>query len=267
MNLRYDDTTAGIDEAQEFEALYGPLDGGLDLDQETVVDYDDRDLAAQPPPGATYVLPTAPIGEGSFFKDAETEIKRRLVDKRALEIFRNKALKLTSRPGESEEDFHKRCDEAAQNEADKETAEVTARLKAKQDRLQSAVELAQRRVEELDVETKTRATNELVAGAGAVLGAILGGRRSTRSISGTISGASSRRGMTTRAAERRRTAEERVTEKSDDLQQLEQELLDKVSDIDAAWREKADAVEGASIRLEATDVHVAQLALVWVPTT
>jgi len=267
VNLRYDDTTAGIDEAQEFEALYGPLDGGLDLDQETVVDYDDRDLAAQPPAGATYVLPAAPIGQGSFFKDAETEIKRRLVDKRALEIFRNKALKLTSRPGESEEDFHKRCDEAAQTEADKETAQVTARLKAQQDRLQSAVDLAQRRVEELDVETKTRATNELVAGAGAVLGAILGGRRSTRSISGTISGASSRRGMTTRAAERRRTAEERVTEKSDDLQQLEQELLDKVSDIDAAWRTKAEAVESASVRLEATDVHVAQLALVWVPTT
>ena len=266
VDLRYDDTTAGIDEAQEFEALYGPLDGGLDLDQETVVDYDDRDLGAQPPAGATYVLPEAPIGQGSFFKDAETEIKRRLVDKRALEIFRNKALKLTSRPGESEEDFHKRCDEAAQTEADKETAEVTTRLKAQQDRLQSAVDLAQRRVEELDVETKTRATNELVAGAGAVLGAILGGRRSTRSISGTISGASSRRGMTTRAAERRRTAEERVTEKSDDLQQLEQELLDKVSEIDAAWREKAGAVESASIRLEATDVHVAQLALVWVPT-
>ncbi len=266
VDLRYDDTTAGIDEAQEFEALYGPLDGGLDLDQETVVDYDDRDLGAQPPAGATYVLPEAPIGQGSFFKDAETEIKRRLVDKRALEIFRNKALKLTSRPGESEEDFHKRCDEAAQTEADKETAEVTTRLKAQQDRLQSAVDLAQRRVEELDVETKTRATNELVAGAGAVLGAILGGRRSTRSISGTISGASSRRGMTTRAAERRRTAEERVTEKSDDLQQLEQELLDKVTEIDAAWREKAGAVESASIRLEATDVHVAQLALVWVPT-
>jgi Helicase HerA, central domain len=267
VSLRYDDTTAGIDEAQEFEALYGPLDGGLDLDQETVVDYDDRDLAAEPPPRATYVLPTAPIGQGSFFKDAQTGIKRRLVDKRALEIFRNKPLKLTSRPGESEGEFLKRCDEVAQGEADKETAKVTARLKAKQDRLQSALDIAQRRVEELDVETKSRATNELVAGAGAVLGAILGGRRSTRSITGALGGASSRRGMTTRAEERRRTAQARVAVKTDDLEQLEQELLDKVSEIDAAWREKAEAVEGASIRLEATDIHVAQLALVWVPTS
>jgi Helicase HerA, central domain len=267
VSLRYDDSTAGIDEAQEFEALYGPLDGGLDLDHETVVDYDDRDLAGDPPAKAMYVLPTAPIGQASFFKDTETEIRRRLVDKRPLEIFRNKTLKLTARPGESEDDFLKRCDEVAQGEADKETAKVTARLKAKQDRLQSALDLAQRRVEELDVETKSRATNELVAGAGAVLGAILGGRRSTRSITGAIGGASSRRGMTTRAEERRRTAQARVTDKTDDLEQLEQELLDEVEKIDAEWREKGEAVERASIRLEATDVHVAQLALVWVPTS
>ena len=31
--LRYDDSAAGVDEQQEFEAVYGPLDGGLDLDE------------------------------------------------------------------------------------------------------------------------------------------------------------------------------------------------------------------------------------------
>ena len=48
--LRYDDTAAGIDEQQEFEALYGPLDGGLDLDAEIIVDFDDRDFRPEPPP-------------------------------------------------------------------------------------------------------------------------------------------------------------------------------------------------------------------------
>jgi hypothetical protein len=267
VSLRYDDSTAGIDEAEEFESFYGPLDDGLDLERETVVDYDDRDLSAQAPAAATYVLPTAPIGEASFFKETENEIRRRVVDKRPLEIFRNRTLKLTSRPGESEHDFRARCDAAAQAEADRETARLTARMKAKQDRLQSALELARRRVEELDVETRSRTTNELVAGAGAVLGALLGGRRSTRSIATAISGASSRRGITTRAAERRRTAEERVAQKTDELERLEQEALDEIARIDAAWRAKADEIETISIRLEATDVRVAQLALVWVPTS
>ena len=99
--LRYDDTAAGIDEQQEFEALYGPLDGGLDLDAETVVDFDDRDFRPDAPAGATYVLPAAPIGEAKFFAQAGKDVQARLVANRALEIFRNKQLKLTSRPGET----------------------------------------------------------------------------------------------------------------------------------------------------------------------
>ncbi|HSC90797.1 MAG TPA: DUF87 domain-containing protein [Gaiellaceae bacterium] len=271
VSLRFDDTAAGIDDADEFEALYGPLDGtsgnGLDLERETVVDYDDRDLRPEPPAGAAYVLPEAPIGESSFFRDAERDIERRLVDRRALEVLRNPVLKLTSRPGESREDFLRRCDEAGQAKADEEAAKLARRLEARKDRLESALELARRRVEELDTDVRSRATNELVAGAGAVLGAILGGRRSARSIGTAIGGAASRRGMSERTAERRRTAEAKVQQKTDDLQELEQELLDEVARIDEEWKAKAEEVEAVSIRLEAADVRVTQLALVWAPTT
>jgi hypothetical protein len=266
VSLRYDDSAAAIDETEEFEAVYGPLDGGLDLENEAVVDFDDRDLRPDPPAGVAYVLPTAPIGRASFFKDAERDIRGRLVDRRTLEIFRNRPLKLTSRPGESRDEFLTRCDAAAQAAADKEAARITDRLEAKRDRLESALELAQRRVEELDVDMQSRATNELVAGAGAVLGALLGGRRSARSITTAISGASSRRGMTQRTSERRRTAEAKVLRTTEDLQELEQEILDEVAEIDADWKAKAGEVESVPIRLEASDLRVTQLALVWVPT-
>ena len=49
VSVRFDDSSAGVDESQEFEALYGPLDGGLDLESETIVDYDDRDFAGSAP--------------------------------------------------------------------------------------------------------------------------------------------------------------------------------------------------------------------------
>ena len=98
-----------------------------------------------------------------------------------------------------------------------------------------------------------------------MLGALLRGRRSTRSIASTIGSAASRRGVSARAAERRRTAAERVRQKTDELAELEQELLDEVAEIDARWKEKAIDIEPISIRLEATDVRVTELALVWVP--
>ena len=268
-HLRYDDTTAGIDEEQEFEALYGPLDGGLDLDQETVVDYDDRDLAAQPPAGATYVLPAAPVGRGVVLQaTAETDIKRRLVDEaRRSRSSANKELKLTSRPGETTEDFTRAATRRRRTRPTRKRPRSSDAARGEAGPAAIGVEQAQRRVEELDVETNARASERARRRRR---------RRARRDLrrpaKRTLDLEHDQRGRLAprhddtrgRAAQDGRGAGHR---EEDDLQQLEQELLDKVSDIDGAWREKADAVEGASIRLEATDVHVAQLALVWVPTT
>ena len=266
VNVRFDDSSAGVDESQEFEALYGPLDGGLDLESETLVDYDDRDFAVAAPDGASYLLTQAPLDKPAFFTGAERDIKRRLVATRALELNRNRPLKLTSRPGETPEQFTARCDEAAQVEADREAAKLKDRLEAKRDRVESALEIARRRVEELEQGQRSYQANELIAGAGAVLGALLGGRRSARSIAGSAGSLSTRHGMATRARERKETAEHRAQQAADDLEQLEQEILDEVAEIDEEWRAKAVEIDTVSIRLEATDVQVLETRLVWVPT-
>jgi ElaB/YqjD/DUF883 family membrane-anchored ribosome-binding protein len=265
VSIRFDDAKAAVDERDEYEALYGPLDEGLDLERETVVDFDDRDFAASPPDAAGYVIPDAPIDEPSFFRAAERDIARRLTARQALELQRNAKLRLTSRPGEPAEAFRRRCDEAAQAAADAETAKIRDRLEARQDKLEAALAQAQRRVEELTLDERTRQTTELAAGAGAILGALLGGRRRTRSIADALGGAASRRGTAARAAERRRTAEAKVAQVQDDLQEIEQQILEEVQEIDARWREVAAAVETVAIRPEAADVSVERLTLVWVP--
>jgi outer membrane lipoprotein SlyB len=263
--LRYDDTAAGIDEQQEFEALYGPLDGGLDLDAETVVDFDDRDFRPDAPPGATYVLPAAPVAEAKFFTQASRDVQARLVANRGLEIFRNKQLKLSSRPGETQDAFLTRCDEEGQVKADEETAKLKTRLEAKKDRLESALEISKRRVEEIDTQTKSHEATTMIAGAGAVLGALFGGKRNARSIANAVGSVASKAGQTATSSQRRQTAEAKVTQTQDDLTQIEQEIADQVTAIDDKWKTVAEAVETVSIRLEATDVRVTDVRLVWVP--
>ncbi len=263
--LRYDDTAAGIDEQQEFEALYGPLDAGLDLDAETVVDFDDRDFRPEAPDGCSYVLPTAPIGEAKFYAQASKDVEARLVANRALEIFRNKELKLSSRPGETQEAFLQRCDATGQEHADAETVKLTKRLEAKKDRLENALEISRRRVEELDTQTKSRQANELITGAGAVLGALFGGKRSARSITSAVGSVASKHGQAATSSERRDTAEAKVQQTTDDVAQLEREILDDVAEIDDRWKTVAETIETIAIRLEATDVRVTDLRLVWAP--
>ena len=98
-----------------------------------------------------------------------------------------------------------------------------------------------------------------------MLGALLGGRRSTRSMASAVSGAASRRGMTARTAERRETASAKVEATTDELARLEQEILDEIAEIDERWQATAADVDTLSIRLEATDVRVLETRLVWVP--
>ena len=269
MSLRFDDAKAGVDVTEEWEALYGPLDEALDLESETRIDLDERDFQPDAPAGAAYVLPAAPIAEERFFRDAQRAIQQRLVDLRTLELFHNPALKLYSRPGETEAEFLARADEAAQAKADEETARIRDRLEAKQDRLEAALETARRRAEELASEQKSRWTTEVIAGAGSVLGVLLGGRASTRTIARAgraVGGAASRRGMSDRAGERRRTAEEKIEATEEALDELEQEILDEVAEIDAKWDDAGRAIETVELRPETSDVRVVELALVWVPT-
>ena len=119
VNLRFDDAKAGLDATEEWEALFGPLDGGLDLDSElrsTTTTATSRSTRRRTPSTSCR---RRPLGEPRFFREATTLIQRRLVDRSTLEVQRNPSLKLYSRPGETPEEFAQRCDEAAQAEADR----------------------------------------------------------------------------------------------------------------------------------------------------
>jgi hypothetical protein len=266
VRVLFDDAAAELHEVQQHEAVYGPLEDALDLDAGIAVDFDDRDLEAPAPAGAAYVLPRAPIATAGFWRDAERAIARRLVESLALELPRNRRLGLVGRPGEAPDAFATRCAAAADARADVETARIRDRLEARQDRLAAALATARERVAELSAEERARQSDELVAGAGAVLGALLGGRRSTRSIATAMGRAASGRGAASRSAARMRTAEAREARAAAALAEIEQEILDEVAEIDARWQGVAAGVDTIAIRLEAGDVRVERLALLWVPT-
>jgi len=80
-----------------------------------------------------------------------------------------------------------------------------------------------------------------------------------------VGSVASKQGQAATSSQRRQTAQAKVQQTTDDLQALEQEILDEVTQIDEKWRSIAETVEAVSIRLEATDVRVTETRLVWVP--
>jgi hypothetical protein len=269
VHLRYDDAKAGLDELEEWEAIYFPAPARFAPEAGRTVDFDDRDFRADPPPTASFIAPEAPLAEESFFKDAASGLKGYLLRNRSVTVFRNAALKLFSRVGESKEAFVARCDQAAQQAADAETAKIRDRLELRKDRLQLALDTANRQLEQARTEQKTRGQQELVAGAGSILSVLLGGKANTRTIARagrSLGGIATRRGMAERARVRVEVAQRKVQERQQDLAELEHEILTEVQEIDQRWQLEAGRVEELQVGLESTDVDVERIAVVWVPT-
>ncbi|MGH9113627.1 MAG: hypothetical protein ACRDZN_15225, partial [Acidimicrobiales bacterium] len=265
VSLLFDDDKLELRQAEEWEAVVFPLAGTFDPAAAIAVDYDDRDLRTEAPPGATYTLTDAPLGKKTFFVGAEKAIVDHLYRNRTMQVPRNRELKLAARPGETAEQFAARCQAAAQGGADR--AQVALqdkyanRIAKARDQLDAAVD----RVSQAEAAESTRRSTQAAAGAGGLLSAMLGGRRSARTVARDIGKVFTEHSRTEEAAQRVRTAENRAQERHTALGQLEADLAQELTAIDDEWNAKAAAVETIDVPLEKSDIQVVARSLVWIP--
>ncbi len=260
VELLYDDTRAGIDHREEWEAIYHPLAQPFDAGGGAHVDHDERDVVEDPPPGAVYVVPEAKIDTKTYFRSVGTAIKADLHRDSRITLFRNPGLKLYSRVAETQEDFLARCDLEAEARADAEAAKLRDKYETRLARARDQLAAAERRVAELEVDLEGRRESQFLDQAGAVLGVLLG-RRSTRSITG-----SSRRRAAARSAQQRlRTAEAKAGDRHAQIVELEEELLEELEEINDRWEDMGAEIEPFEVGLEKNDITVADIALVWLP--
>ena len=261
--LRYDEADLVHDEV--FEAIYPLVAEQVDPAWAVIVDFDDRDLLAEPPPEATYVASPAPIASKAFFTRLERAVEDHLYRTRTLAGLRNPALKLVSRPGEDQAAFRTRCEAAADEGADREADALRARYEARVDRAEVQLARAADRVAEVEESSKARRNEELFGGAGALLGAVLGGRGRTRTLVRGLGGVAGRRGRSRTASQRRETVGNRAQEAAAAVADLEADLQGELVAIAAEWDARAAQVEPLPISLEKADVSLQQVTVVWVP--
>ena len=267
--LRYDDDKADLVHDEEYEAVLFPLADPVDATRSIAVDYDDRDLRPDAPNPCVYRLPNAPVKDKTFWTRVERDLIDALVRSRTVDVQSNRDLKMFGRPGESADDFTTRCLTAANDLADKEIAGLRSKYADKVTRLQTQIQTAEDRAEVLDTERKGRRSEEMLSTAGSILGGLLGGRRSRGGLLGSIlgkaGGAAGRRTRTATAGDRLDAAENKLEGLHRQLEDVEAELSQEVTDVDAKWMSTAKNTSTLHVGLERTDVKVTQLALVWIP--
>jgi hypothetical protein len=261
VHLRYADRAADIDHTETYECIYFPLADTPRPEEAIIVDYDERDLRAEPPPRAVYTVPAAPISSAAYFRELERQLKDHLYRTRTADVLVNRALDLYSRIGESRDEFLGRCRSAAADRADADAAKLRDRVQARLERLGRQQRTAEDRVRELTVDSRQRVQQEIVAGAGQLLSVFLGGRAGARS----LSGAASRRGVTRRTQERLDTARGRAESVAAEMRDIEQELADSLVEIQDRWDASVEQIETKSVALTRASITVDEVVLLWLP--
>ncbi|MFT6878227.1 MAG: hypothetical protein ACJAZF_004358 [Granulosicoccus sp.] len=272
VHLLFDDTKAKLKHTSEWEAIITPLDGPLDADDAIVVDYDDRDLSKIEPEGAIYVLPDAKLKNKSYFSAAKTAIKAHLYRSQELELFFNPDLKVFSRIGEMREEFEDRCKIMADEKTDADANKLREMLARKIDRINATIEKSEDKLREIQFDAESRKkdqrSNQIMDIAGGLLGSLLGGRRSTRSvITGGLRRSQSKGRMVAKSEERLKTAENRYNALIENREALEDELTEDLYEIQDEWEAKASSIESLIVGLEKTDITVDDATLVWIPVS
>jgi len=265
--LRYDEVKADLVHDEEYETVLFPLADPLDVTAAMAVDHDDRDLQPSPPPQSGYRIPDAPIKNRTFWTRVEKDLLAQLVRTRSLDLHINRDLKLCSRPGEDAEAFVSRCLQVADIFADADIAKFREKYATKVAKLQDQLRVAEDRVDIVREEAKGRRNEELLSTAGSILGGILGGRRSRGSVFSKAGSAAGRRSRTAAAGGRADAAENKVEMLQDQLQDLEAELVEELTEIDQTWMAMAKNIAPLAVPLERTDVRITQLALAWLPVS
>lgn len=260
VRMVFDETRADLRHEVEWEVVFPPpLEPLVRPEAMEAVDYDARDFRPEAPADARYVLPQAPLDAKSFINQVGRDLRDRLHATLELTLYHNPELKLYSRVGESKEQFLARCLDAAEEAADAEASKLRARFEAKIDTAEDQVDRAEARLRELDVDVSSRRQQELVSGAGTLIGMFLGGRRSTRSLSSIAS----RRSQTRRTEERRRSAEDKLEAEREDVEQLEARLAEELAGIWEKWKNASDRIEIVEVGLEKNDIDVSDLEVFW----
>lgn len=192
--------------------------------------------------------------------DLEKNLTDHLSRTSSVTLLYSPVLKVYSRPGESERDFHLRLGQIAREKRDDEVDELNKKyekqLETLEDRLRRAEASRAKKQAKADAQKKEMA----VSVGESVLGMFMG-RRSTRAASSAMRKYRQSKVASMDAKE----AEETIEALEEEIKSLETELKEQAAQIAARWDEALKEIEQIPVKPRKGDVQIDVAALAWAP--
>jgi len=257
VDLHYVRASQGLDEWEEFLVL-APLDGDSPWESAEIVGTDDLDPDHGPPDEAEFVPPPSGSVGKARFRSYAKELKDNLYQSRPKTLWRNKRLKLRSKPGETKAEFAARLQLARREKRDEAAEKLRKQFAKKIKSMEARIGRAEDKVAREKSQYDQQKLQTGISMGATVLGAIFGSRgmgRATTAARGA--------GRIAREREDVSRAEEDLRELQDELRELEAEAEDQVRDLDAEMEREEPELEEVIVRPRKSDIRVSELRLAW----
>jgi hypothetical protein len=241
-------------------------DGGQALWEEASLCGDLRALAdPQAQPGAAFGSLPAGAASARNYAAWRSALEAFLYQNATLDLLACPALKLTSKPGESEGEFKARLAQVLRERRDAETEKLKAKYAPKLQTLQDQQRRAQERVEREKAQYGQQQTNTWISVGATVLGAFLGRKAFSVGNVGratTAMKSASRIGKEKEDVARAGESAELIAERINNLQaQFDQEAAELQARFDPALA----AIDKTQLRPRKSDITVGNIGLAWTP--
>ncbi|MCB9678912.1 MAG: DUF853 family protein [Alphaproteobacteria bacterium] len=248
-----------FEETREEHRLFFPIDDhGIPDGVEP--EFEPSDFLPSPPPDGRFAPLSTLIDEPRELKALEDRVKEEVFRGETAKMFRNKALKLESRAGETRDLFDARAREAVQDLVDAEVAKLKDRVDREVKRLEDKQKRLERDIAQHSSDLTSKRASEVMNIAETAYSWFMGRSRS-------VSTAMNRRDQTRRAGERLDRSQTELTEIQRELYDLEADLETKILAIQNEKVKLLEGTEEVEVKLERTDIRLDRFGILWVPVT
>ena len=265
VTVRFADAKAGVDQSEEVVVVTPITEAAVPVTWEgaTPIGVAVADLEANPAATGDWApLPSAAAKPKSY-EGWSRDLAAWLYGQQRLDLLRDPASGVLSRPGESERDFRVRIREGARAERDERVEALRKKYAPKRAALEERLRRAQQAEGREREQVSQQGVQAAISIGATILGAVLGRKTISVTNIGRATTAARGAGRVLKEREDVTRAQETVAAVQQALAALEAELQGELATLEA--RGEPDRLEPVAVRPKKTDVRVRLCALAWTP--
>ncbi|MBN1628740.1 MAG: ATP-binding protein [Thermoleophilia bacterium] len=224
-----------------------------------------EDLDRQPYPNASFAPLPAAMSKLASFRTWGADFSDWAFRTQTEEAFKSAGFKLTSEPGETEDDFRRRLEKAAKAERDEQEEKIRKQYATKKSTLEQRLLRAEQAKERQAEQSKGRRLQTMISFGATILSMFTGSKKLS---SGTLGKATTTMRDVGRSIDEGgdvKRAEETLASIKDKMADLETEEQEAIDSLESKFDTASEDLEKVLMRPRKSDITVDSLGLVWMP--